>query len=140
MQHSANLFLVAGAAMSAIVAVLHFACIISGGPAFRLLGAGERLARMAERGHWYPGVLAFGIGAAFSLCAAYALSAAGVLPPLPMRRPVLSVFTTVLLLRALAFPLLEPVFPWNSTTFWLVTSSVCLLMGVLHAIGLKQVW
>lgn len=126
--------------MSALVAVLHFACIVIGAPAFRLLGAGDRLAVMAERGHWYPSALALGIGAAFSVCAAYALSAAGVLPPLPMRRTVLGLFTGVLFFRALAFPLLRSVFPWNSTAFWLVTSSICLLMGMLHLVGLKQVW
>ncbi len=126
--------------MSGLVAVLHFACIAIGAPAFRVLGAGERLAIMAERGHWYPGVLALSIGAAFSLCAVYALSAAGMLPSLPMRRTVLSLFTAVLLFRALAFPLLKAVFPWNSTAFWLVTSSICLAMGMLHLIGLKQVW
>ena len=139
-QSQANLFLIAGAALSAIAALLHFACIFLGAPAFRTLGAGEKLARMAERGHWYPALVAFGIGVALSVCAAYALSAAGLLPRFPLLRTVLSLFAATLLLRAIAFPLLRPVFPENSTTFWLVSSAACLSMGLVHAVWLSQVW
>lgn len=95
---------------------------------------------MAERGHWYPGLVAFVIGAALSVCAAYGLSAAGVIPRLPLLRTVLALFVTVLLLRAVAFPLLKPVFPENSMAFWLVSSAACLVLGVIHAVGLSQVW
>jgi hypothetical protein len=136
----ANVFLVTGAAFSALAALLHFACIFIGAPAFRALGAGEKLARLAERGHWYPGLVAFGIGAALSVCAAYALSAAGLLPRLPLMRTVLTLFAGVLLLRAFAFPLLRPLFPDNSTTFWWVSSAACLVVGLVHAVGLRQVW
>ena len=139
-QSPANVLLVIGAALSTVAALLHFACIFIGAPAFRALGAGEKLARMAERGHWYPGVVAFVIGAALVVCAAYALSAAGLLPHLPFLRTVLSLFSAALLLRALAFPLLRPAFPENSMKFWLVSSAACLGMGLVHAVGLSQVW
>ena len=68
------------------------------------------------------------------------MSGAGLLPPLPYWREVLVGVTAVYLLRAVAFPLLRPAFPDNSTTFWLVTSGICLVIGVTHVVGLVQVW
>jgi len=140
MQSHVNALLVIGAALSAMAALLHFACIVIGAPAFRVLGAGEKLARMAEAGHWYPGIVALVVGAGLCLSAAYALSGAGVLPRFPLLRTVLSLFTAVVLVRAVAFPLLRPMFPENSTTFWIVSSLACLLLGLVHAVGLAQVW
>lgn len=136
-----NLPLVLAFALTELAALAHFACIPLGGPAFRWLGAGEQMARMAEDGHWYPALVAFVIGSALSVCALFALSASGLrtrLPRLPLLRPVLAVAAGVFLLRALAFPLLKPAFPDNSDTFWLVTSGVCLVLGSLYLLGLLQ--
>jgi hypothetical protein len=136
----ANPLLLAGAALSAVAGLLHFACIVLGAPAFRWLGAGERLARRAERGDVQPRLIAFAIGAALCLCAGLALSVAGVLPPWPPAAPLLAVYAAVLGLRALAFPLLRPVFPENSMAFWWLSSALCLGMALLHALGLAQIW
>lgn len=135
-----NVFLLLGAALSAMAAALHFACLIWGAPLFRLLGAGEPIARMAEKGHWYASFIAFAIGTLLSIWAAYALSGAGLLIKLPFVQLVLSAITAIYLLRAVAFPLLKPAFPENSDTFWLITSGICLLIGLLHLVGLRQVW
>jgi hypothetical protein len=140
MQRQPNPFLVTGAVLTGVAALLHFACIFIGAPAFRFLGAGEALASMAERGHWYPNLAAFVIGTALSLCSVYALSAARLLPRLPLARMLLCLATGVFLLRAIAFPWLKPAFPDNSDTFWLVTSGICLTIGLLHLVGLRQVW
>jgi hypothetical protein len=48
--------------------------------------------------------------------------------------------TAVYLARALAFPLLRPLFPGNSSTFWLVSSGLCLLLGAVHLYGLWRSW
>ena len=135
-----NSFLVAGALLSAIVAALHFACIFWGAAGFRFLGAGEPIAEMAARGHWYPSFIAFVIGGVLLSWSVYALSGAGVVVQLPYLRIVLSAITLIYLLRAVLFPLLKPAFPNNSDTFWLVTSGICLVIGVIHLIGLRQVW
>jgi hypothetical protein len=71
---------------------------------------------------------------------AYALSGAGLLIRLPFVQLVLSAITGIYLLRALAFPLLKPAFPDNSDTFWLVTSGICFIIGLVHLVGLRQVW
>jgi len=137
---SYNAFLILGAALSAVAAVLHFACLIWGAPLFRFLGAGEPIAQMAEKGHWHANFIAFAIGVLLAAWAAYALSGAGLLIRLPFVRLVLSVITGIYLLRAVAFPLLKPAFPENSDTFWIVTSGICLVIGLVHLAGLRQVW
>lgn len=135
-----NVLLILGAALSAMAAAMHFACLIWGAPLFRFLGAGEPIARMAEKGHWYTNFIAFVIGTLLAVWAAYALSGAGLVIRLPFVRLVLSAITAIYLLRAVAFPLLKPAFPENSDAFWLVTSGICFIIGLVHLVGLRQVW
>jgi len=80
------------------------------------------------------------IGSILSVWASYALSAAGFLRPLPFLKPVLVFITAIYILRAVAFPLLKPAFPGNSQTFWLISSAICLLVGVVHLVGVIQAW
>lgn len=135
-----NTPLLFGAALSFMAALLHFACIPWGANGFRFLGAGEPIVSMSAEGHWYPPFIAFVIGTILTVWAIYALSGAGRIAPLPYLRLVLSGITAIYLIRALAFPLLKPAFPDNSMTFWLVTSGICLVIGMAHLIGLFQVW
>lgn len=135
---SYNAALLVAAALNFIAAALHFACIFWGTHGFRILGAGEPIVSMSAAGHGYPPFIAGVIGTVLSAWAAYALSGAGLIPALPYLRPVLTGITAVYVLRALAFPLLKPVFPGNSTTFWLVSSLICLLVGLVHLVGLIQ--
>lgn len=140
MQTSPNRFLLAGAAASAVAALVHFGCIVFGGPWYRFLGAGEGMARMAERGESHPTLMAAGIGTVLLVWSLYALSGAGVVRRLPLLRTALCAITAVYLLRGVAFLPLRPLFPGNSLTFWLVSSGICLAIGIVHAIGLRQRW
>lgn len=137
---SYNIPLLIGAALSLFAAILHFSCIFWGANGFRFLGAGEPIVSMSAAGHWYPPFIAFVIGAVLATWALYALSGAGVISPLPYLRVALVGITVVYLLRAVAVPLLKPVFPDNSTAFWLVTSVICFVIGLAHLVGLVQVW
>jgi hypothetical protein len=74
------------------------------------------------------------------LWAAYAFSAAGLIPRLPLLRVALCAITAVYLARGVFGFLLVPYFPGNSLTFWVVSCAICFSIGVLHAIGLRQVW
>jgi len=132
--------MLAAATFSFAAAALHFACIPWGANGFRILGAGTAIVRMAQTGHWYPALVAFVIGAVLTVWGFYALSAAGFVRSLPFPRFVLGGITAIYLLRALAFPLLKPMFPGNSVTFWWVSSGVCLIVGLVHLFGLVQVW
>ncbi len=135
-----NPFLVAGAAGCFGAAALHFACLVASPSLFMVLGAGPVMARMAERGHWYPYTAAAVIGGILTVAAMYALSGAGIIRALPLLRPVLAVTAMVFLVRAVAFPWLKPFFPGNSTGFWLLSSGICLAIGLMFATGLWRMW
>jgi hypothetical protein len=135
-----NLPLTIGAALSAIAALLHV-CIVFGGPAwYRFFGAGERMASGAAAGHLYPPVVTLLIACVLGTWAAYALSGAGVLQPLPLRVLALPVITAVYLLRGLAALALFVFARRRLTAFWVWSSLICLGFGVVHLVGLVQVW
>jgi hypothetical protein len=135
-----NPWLVVAASLSAAAALLHFACIVFGAPWYRFLGAGEGLARLADVGHWYPAAMASGIAAVLFGWSLYALSGAGVIRRLPLLKPVLCLVTGVYLGRGIGFAAIMPLFPGNSLAFWLVSSGICLAIGLVHFAGLRQAW
>ena len=133
-------FLIVAASLSALAALLHLGCIAFGAPWYRLLGAGEGMARMAAAGHWYPTAAALVIATTLSVWSLYALSGAGVVRRLPFLRIVLIAITGIYLLRGIAFVPLMAHFPGNSMAFWYASSAICLGIGIIHAIGLRQAW
>jgi hypothetical protein len=129
-----------GAALSAAAAVAHLACIPIGAPAYRWMGAGERMARAAEAGRLRPTLVTLGIAGVLLLWSAYALSGAGVIGTLPLTRLALAFISAVYLARAVAFPLLKPAFPENTAVFWWVSSGICAVFGLVHAYGTVLLW
>ena len=140
MDRTRNKFLIAGAALSALAAVLHLGCIVFGAPWYRFLGAGEQMAQMDLAGHWYPTVATLVITVILLVWSLYALSGAGVIRKLPLTRLALCAITGVYVLRGVAFTPLMAYFPGKSTTFWFWSSAICLSIGVVHLVGLRQVW
>lgn len=140
MESSRNSLLIAGAGLSAAAAVLHLACIAFGAPMYRFVGAGEGMAKLADAGHWYPTAAAVVIASVLALWSLYALSGARVIPRLPLLRTALCIITGIYLLRGTAFPVIIPHFPGNSPLFWLVSSGVCLVFGIVHFLGLRRAW
>lgn len=137
---SPNVALVIGGASSAVIAVMHLGCVVIGAACYRFLGAGEQIAVLAENGHWYPPVITLTIAGVLLVWALYAFSAAGIFVRLPLVRYVLAAITFVYLFRGVAFQPLMAYFPGNSLAFWLVTSAIALAIGLIHLVGLKQVW
>jgi hypothetical protein len=140
MNAPSNRYLIAGAALSASAALLHLGCIAFGGSWYRFLGAGERMARMADAGHWYPAVVATTIAAVLLIWSLYALSGAGAIRRLPLLKFALCAITAVYIGRGLAFVPLMPLFPGNSIAFWLVSSVICLAIGLVHFAGVRLAW
>ena len=132
--------LIVGAFCNAAAAIAHIACVVLGAPAYRLMGAGERMARAVEAGKLRPRFVTLAISGVLLVWAAYALGGAGVISLLPFSILVLPGICAVYLGRAFAFPLLKPAFPENSKTFWLVSSSMCLIIGLVHLYGVLSVW
>ena len=134
-----NRMLVLAAALSALAALLHVAVIAGGPDWYRFFGAGERMARLSEARSVVPAVVTLGIALILAAWSVYAASAAGLLRPLPLTAAALVAITAVYVLRGLA---LVPValMPALRTSFNLWSSAICLAIGLLHAVGLWQVW
>lgn len=98
------------------------------------------MAQMAEAGYWYPAVVTLVIVIVLTVWSLYALSAAGVIRRLPLLRLALCLIASIFLIRGISFVMLMPMFPENSLTFWLVSSGICLVIGILYAVGTYQRW
>lgn len=129
-----NALILAGT-LAALASVAHLVCIVVGARAYRFMGAGERMARASEAGEIRPTLITAAIAGVLFFWAMYAFSGAGIAPQLPLTEPALLLISVVFLLRAFAFPLLRPRFPENSTAFWLVSSGICLVIGILYGVG-----
>jgi hypothetical protein len=140
MTNAGTPFLIVGASLSALAALLHLGCIAFGASWYRFFGAGERMAQMAEAGRWYPVVVTLAIATLLLVWSLYALSGAGVIGRLPFLRPALCAITGIYLLRGIAFMPLMTRIPGNSLTFWLVSSAICFVLGVVHLIGVHHAW
>jgi hypothetical protein len=126
------------------VAALHVAIILVGGPAYRYFGAGERLARLADRGSSEPTFITTVLVVMFASWAAYAFAGAGLIAPLPRLRTVLLLIGLIYTARGLvAFP---------QAYFWLsagsagvpfrhlVFSAASLVVGITYLVGTYQAW
>lgn len=136
----AHPWLLAAGSLSAAASLAHVGCILGGGPWYRFFGAGEAFARAAERGSPTPALITAGIATVLAVWAAYAFSAAGLIPRLPLIRTALVLITAVYLLRGLAVLPMLALQPAQVTPFWIWSSLIVLTYGVVHAVGLWQAW
>jgi len=126
------------AGLDFLAAALHVA-IVLGGPAwYRFFGAGEAMANMAERRHSWPAVITLGIAAALCVFGAYAMTAGGHFPALPMPREALTAITFVYAVRALVPLLLSPWMTAMRTRFMMVSSLICGVYALFHGMALES--
>jgi hypothetical protein len=138
---AARPWLLAAGGMSVAASLLHLACILGGPDWYRFLGAGDRIARAAERGSLVPPVITFGIATMLAIWALYAFGSADIGWRPPLARTALIAISVVLIVRA--FMIFNPAFwlPENQTTaFMVTTSAICLVMGACFAIGTWLAW
>jgi putative oxidoreductase len=142
MMNPAKPWLLCGAVLSGIAAVLHVAIIVGGAEWYRFFGAGERMARMAARGAPYPTAVTSFIAAMLTVWMLYALSGAGVIRPLPFLRLGLALIAAVFLARGvLGIPAVLWVdHPYTNElkarmTFMAVSSGICLVVGLCYLVG-----
>ena len=136
-----NAWLIVGGWLSLAAALLHLAVIAGGPDWYRLFGAGEAMARAAERGSWMPGLITLGIAFILSVWAAYAFSAAGMIRRLPLIRTALVAISAIYLARGL-FVLDPAAFarPDLSPRFMLWSSLIVLVYGLTYAVGTWRAW
>jgi hypothetical protein len=111
------------------IAGLHIYIITRGAPAYRSFGAGEEMARAAEKGSSIPALVTFGIALVFFVWGLYALAGARVIPELPWTRAILTVIAAIYVARGL-------VIFYKRDAFMVITSLVSITTGLLHAAGL----
>ena len=140
MQNAGAVAFTVGASMSAAAAIAHLVCIAIGAPAYRIMGAGERMARAVEAGKLRPTLITMAISGVLLVWAAYALGGAGIISPLPFSSLALPAICMVYLGRAVGFPLLRSSFPEHSQRFWLASSGICLVIGLTHLYGILFSW
>ncbi|HST36629.1 MAG TPA: hypothetical protein VLK25_08380 [Allosphingosinicella sp.] len=134
-------WLAVGGGLSLVASLLHLACIVGGPRWYRALGAGEGMARAAERGDWRAAAIAAGIALVLAAAAAYAFSGAGLIARLPLLRLGLVVISAVYLLRGMVLFMPSALRRPDLTTTFLVWSSlIVLLFGLVHAIGTWRAW
>lgn len=142
-----NKLLFLGAIFSLSAALAHLG-IIAGGPDwYRAFGAGEAMARLAESGSSYPATVTLVIAGFLFIWALYGFSAAGLIRRLPLMRLALVLISAVYLFRGLFGipvvmladgPYMQEL--QQNLTFMLVSSFICLLIGICYAVGTAQVW
>lgn len=131
-----NPWLIVGGVLSLLAAALHVAIIYKGPAWYRLFGAGERMATLAEQGKLEPALITASIALVLLLWALYAFSGAGLLPPFPLLDWALAGITLIYLLRGV-LPMLAAVFmPQLRTPFIWWSSLICTVYGLCHAVGL----
>jgi len=141
MEASINIYLVSAAILSAIASLLHIGCIVYGASWYRFFGAGEQMATLAEQGSVRPTIVTSGIVVVLAIWSAYAMSGAGLIIKLPLLLPALIVITGIYLVRGIAgFFFVRSAAYGNSPAFWLWSSLICTLFGLVHLIGLVQIW
>ncbi len=135
-----RLWLLAAGVLCLAAALLHLACIVGGPDWYRALGAGEEFASAAANGKRFPAVVTSGIAAILAIWAAYALSAAGYLPALPLRRAALVLITLGLTVRGLAILVPDLWRPDLSYSFKLWSSVAVLAVAACFAAGTRLAW
>ncbi|MBU2880924.1 hypothetical protein KO525_15805 [Psychrosphaera sp. B3R10] len=135
-----NVLLVFSGILSAVAALLHLGCIYFGAPWYRIFGAGEQMAQLAEQGSLQPTIITSGITMVLAIWSLYAFSAAGIIGKLPFMRLALVTITALYLCRGIVglFLIFYPI--GRTPQFWLWSSAICLLIGVVHLLGVKQQW
>lgn len=138
-------YLLLAGILNFLVAALHIGIIFGGANWYRFFGAGEAFAQMAEAGNSYPARVTAFIALVFCCWGLIAWSGAGIVPKLPWVKWMLAGITLVFLLRGMAGLILpfvssHPMVLANTLSFWLVSSVICLAVGLVHLMGLRQQW
>lgn len=115
--------------ISAIGALIHFAAIAGGTAWYVFFNAPPQVVASSRDGTWLAPVSTSTIGLLMSVCAAYAFSALGRLPRLPLPRFMLGGMAGVCLLRAVVIVPLAINHPQLRNTFEVVSAVIWGLAG-----------
>ena len=133
-------WLLAGAAASFALVVLHLGVIVVGAPAYAFFLAGDRMVDMAQAHSLVPTVVTGAVAFVFAVFGSYALAGAGLLE-LPATRVLVAAIGCVYTLRGLLIvPEALMVHFLDRPTRALVFAAVSLAIGVIHLVGIARRW
>lgn len=144
MRNTARRSLFLAGVASCAGALLHIAILFGGPDWYALFGAPSGMVDMARAGNFRAPLSCLIIAAILLVFAVYAFSGAGIIRRLLFLRLGLASIAAVLLLRGLLF---VPLILWHPQAlaricncrevdaFIVVTSALCLVMGVAYALG-----
>jgi hypothetical protein len=133
-------WLLAGAAASFALVLLHLGVIVVGAPAYAYFLAGERMVALAEARSLIPTLVTGALAFVFAVFGAYALAGAGFFR-LPATRVLVAAFGCVYTLRGLLIiPEAVMVRFMDRPTRALFFAAVSLLIGVIHLVGVARRW
>lgn len=132
-------------ALSLFASIMHLAIIFGGASWYRFFGAGEHMAKTAEQGLLQPTLVTLFISAVLAIWGAFSWSGAGIFPEFPFLKTALILITLIYLLRGvLGFlaPFISdhPQVIQNSVSFWVWSSIICLVFGLVHLKGVMDKW
>lgn len=138
-------YLVIAGIFSFVASALHLGIIFGGPKWYRFFGAGERMAQQAEINPIKPAVITLCIALVLVIWGLYAWSGAGIVPKLPLLKLGLVLITSIYIVRGIggiAAPFISehPAVKENSKAFWIWSSLICLLLGVIHLLGVVTLW
>lgn len=140
-----RLLLLSGSMIMALGAAAHLAIIGIGAKGYAVLGAPSGLVAMVNTSSYRPTITSVFIASLLMMGAIYGLSGAGLVTKLPYRRLVLTLLGAGLVARAVLLPAAVVWLPQilvgicgrcqAVNGFVLLTSALCLFVGVAYAVG-----
>ena len=133
-------WLLAGAAASFALVVLHLGVIVVGAPAYAFFLAGDRMVDMAQAHSLIPTLVTGAVAFVFAVFGSYALAGAGLLE-LPATRVLVAAIGCIYTLRGLLIvPEAMMVHFLDRPVRALFFAAVSLAIGVIHLVGVARRW
>lgn len=149
MHKSANIYFTFAGATTFMGGLIHLSMIIGGPSWYRFFGAPESIVQMAGAGSLYPAFVCIFIACVLFTWSLYAFSGAGFIARLPLLRVMLIAISVALIIRGISFIPLMLISPeifqsitncQNVNAFLIITSAICLMVGLAYAVGIKKSW
>ena len=133
-------WLLAGAAASFALVVLHLGVIVAGAPAYAFLLAGDRMVDLAKEHSLTPTLVTGAIAFVFAVFGTYGLAGAGFIE-LPATRVLVAAIGCVYTLRGLLIiPEALMVHFLNRPVRALFFAGISLVIGLIHLVGVAGRW
>lgn len=132
--------LLIGGFLSLLASLLHIGVILGGPDWYRFFGAGEEMAKMAEKGSIYPTLITFGIASVLAIWAWFAFAGAGLAWKPPLLRTGLVIISAIYLLRGLVLLPMAVFIPEKINSFAIWSSLIVLAYGLFYGMGTWKAW